>query len=128
MSTPDARLNAAERAALADLEAAAIAADPALAARLRGGPGWRARPALRSLRRRLARTWAAVLGSRWWGVPLAAGGMLLMAVGLGTTLALSAVGAVVAAVGIRVLAEMAAGRIARAATTRGGGSGGSPAG
>lgn len=115
MSTPDARLNAAERAALADLEAAAMAADPALAARLRGGPGWRARPAVRALQLRMARTWAALLRARWWGGVLLVGGMLLMAIGLGTTLIVSTVGAVVAAVGIRVLAEMAGVRIARLA-------------
>ncbi|HET6965092.1 MAG TPA: DUF3040 domain-containing protein [Acidimicrobiales bacterium] len=113
MSTPDARLNAAERAALADLEAAAMAADPALAARLRGGPGWRALPAVRTLHLRMARTWAALLRARWWGAVLLLAGLLLMAIGLGTTPIVSAVGAVAAAVGIRVLAEMAAARVAR---------------
>lgn len=123
MSTPDARLNAAERAALADLEAAAMAADPALAARLRGGPGWRARPAVRTLQLRVARTWTAVLRARWWGGALLVAGMLLMGIGLGTTLAVSAIGAVVAAVGMRVLAEMAAARIARLASAGRRGSG-----
>lgn len=114
MSTPDARLNAAERAALADLEAAAVAADPALAARLRGGTRWRTLPALRSLYLRAVRVWAVVLRARRWGLPLALGGLLLMVLGLGSTLALSAIGAVMAAVGLRILAEMAGDRIARA--------------
>lgn len=115
MSTPDARLNAAERAALADLEAAAVAADPGLAARLRGGIGWRAGPALRSAHRRLARAWGVLLHAGWWGVPLAVAGFLLMVLGLGTTLALSATGAVMAAVGLRIVADMVSGRLARVA-------------
>lgn len=118
MSTPDARLNAAERAALADLEAAAAAADPALAARLRGGLAWKAVPLVRSLRRRLVLWWAAVLQAGWWGVPLTVAGLLLMALGLSAGLALSVVGAVIAAVGVRVLVEMARLRMARTAARR----------
>ena len=106
MSTPDAKLNAAERAALADLEAAAAAADPSLAALLRGRTPWRARPAFRSLRLRALRVWAVVLGSRWWGVPMTLVGSVLMVLGLGSGTFLSLAGVLVTVVGLRVLAEI----------------------
>ncbi|HWE55653.1 MAG TPA: DUF3040 domain-containing protein [Acidimicrobiales bacterium] len=106
MSTPDARLNAAERAALADLESAAAAADPTLAAKLKG-TGPRTRPTLARARREALRWWAPVLGAGWWGIPLVVAGLLLMALGLSASLVLSLAGMVMAVVGLRILAELA---------------------
>ncbi len=111
MSTPDARLNAAERAALAGLEAAATAADPSLAARLRGGRAWRARPVVHFVASRVRPLWSVLLGLRWWGIPLTVLGLLLMALGLGTSMALSFAGAVISAVGLRVSAEILLSRL-----------------
>ncbi|HET9076553.1 MAG TPA: hypothetical protein VFN68_06455 [Acidimicrobiales bacterium] len=106
MSAPDARLSAAERAALAGLEAAAAAADPHLAARLRGVPGTRWRLLLTSVQPAALRLWHLLLGLRWWGVPITLGGLALTVLGLGTGLAVSVLGAVIALAGLRVLAEM----------------------
>lgn len=110
MSTPDARLNAAERAALADLEAAATAADPTFADRLRGAPVSRALPLVLSARAHLVRAWTTVLHTGWWGVPMVLVGLLLAAVGLSSAIVLSLVGGLICAVGLRVLAEMVDGR------------------
>lgn len=105
MSAPDARLNAAERAALAHLEQAASAADPRLAEVLGGRTG-------RRLRRRPAlappvyRAWRAVLGSGWWGAALSAVGLLLIVVGLAVSLAVSLAGVASTTLGLAVLAEM----------------------
>lgn len=112
MSTPDARLNAAERAALADLEAAAAAADPSLAARLRGGGVAGPLVYLRAVPVWLAGTWTVVLGIGWWSVPLCVAGTLLMLVGLSAGLAISFAGAVVTTVGLGVVAEKAGRRVA----------------
>jgi hypothetical protein len=106
MSTPDARLSAAERAALADLEAAAAAADPSLAARLRGSSSWHAGPLARAAQSKVHQGWVLVLGLRLWGVPLFLAGLVFMFLGLSVGLALSSFGAVLAAVGLRVLGEM----------------------
>lgn len=113
MSTPDAKLNAAERAALADLEAAAAAADPGLAARLRGGVTWRVHPAFRLVRLRLLAAWTTLLRASWWGVPMTLVGLLLMVIGIGSGLELSLAGAVVSALGLRVLAEIVVVRLRR---------------
>ena len=106
MSTPEARLSAAERAALADLESAAAAADPHLAARLRGRAPSRALPALVTVITRIQGAWAWVLRWNWWGIPPVVIGLFLVVLGLAYGLVLSVLGLVVAAVGLRVLAEM----------------------
>lgn len=113
MSAPDARLSAAERAALADLEAAAVAADPHLAARLKGTPGSRLRALLVIVQPAVLRLWSMILGLRWWGVLVAAGGLGLVLIGLSNSLAVSVCGAVIALVGLRVLAEMVERRVGR---------------
>jgi hypothetical protein len=113
MSTPDARLSAAERAAFANLEAAAAAADPSLAARLRGRTPWRGRPWARSCYRRALHMWAALLGRRVWGAPLVVVGFFLMALGLSAGLALSVFGLVLALVGFRMVAESVRLRLAK---------------
>ncbi len=118
MSTPDSKLSAAERAALADLEAAAAAADPSLAALLRGGARWRPLPAIRSVALRLLRLWAVVLGLGWAGVPMSLGGLLLMVLGLSSGLAVSLVGLLFAFVGLRVLVEMLRLRLPRPRSTQ----------
>ena len=106
MSAPDARLSAAEQAALADLEAAAVAADPQLAARLKGAPAPRVGTLLPRLRPELLRLWAAFLGIGWWAVPLTLAGLGLAVLGLSAGLAVSVGGALVAAAGLRALAEL----------------------
>ena len=106
MSTPDARLNAAERAALADLEAAATAADPTLASRLKGG---RTNPAFTSARARLLRTWLLLLmRARHFGAPLTVLGLLLIVVGLSAGLTVSLAGVGLLALGLRVVTELLA--------------------
>jgi hypothetical protein len=118
MSTPDVRLSAAERAALADLEAAAVAADPGLAALLRGRRGRHVTPALRSVRLRMVKISALVMRMGWLAVPLSVVGVLLMVLGLGSGLGLSLLGALLTALGLRVLAEMALVRMSRIAALR----------
>ena len=118
MSAPDARLSAAERAALADLEAAAVAADPGLAALLRGGARRRLRSDLRLLRIGLAKAAALLIRARWWGVPIALAGMALMVLGLGSAMLLSFAGALVTALGLGILARMAQARSASSAGRR----------
>ena len=106
MSTPDARLNAAERAALADLEAAATASDPTLASRLKGG---RTNPAFTSARAQLLRVWLLLLmRARHFGAPLTVLGLLLMVVGLSAGLVVSLAGVVLLSLGLRVVAELLA--------------------
>ncbi len=109
MSAPDARLNAAERAALADLEAAAAADDPHLAARLKGAPASRIRtvvPVIQRLRPTVLRQWSSFLGLGWWGVPVTLAGLALVVLGMSAGLAVSVFGALVALAGLRVLAEL----------------------
>jgi hypothetical protein len=106
MSTPDARLNAAERAALADLEASAAAADPSLASRLGGGSAWWARSWFNTLKTRAGAAWGWLLKLRWWGIPVAVVGFFLTVLGLSAGLALSVIGAVTLAIGLRIVAEM----------------------
>lgn len=118
MSTPDSRLSAAERAALADLEAAAAAADPGLAALLRGGMGRRLHADLRWLRGRLTKIARAVPRVRWGGVPITILGLFLMVLGLASAIVLSFAGALLTALGLAVLVQMAHLRLARAAEVR----------
>ena len=105
MSAPDARLSAAERAALADLEAAAAASDPHLAARLKGGPPARLRIPLPSFAPGLLRVWKSFLGIGWWAAAVTLIGLALTVLGLSAGLGLSVLGALVAAAGLRALAE-----------------------
>ena len=106
MSTPDARLSAAERAALADLEAAAAASDPGLAALLRGGTARRIRADLRLARSSLSKVAAIIMRARWWGGPITLAGLFLMVLGLSSGIWLSMAGALVATLGLGVLARM----------------------
>jgi hypothetical protein len=110
MSTPDARLSAAERAALADLEAAAAADDPSLADRLKGSAASRARPALLTARFVVLHLWSAVLRTGYWGFAMVAVGLFCAIAGITSGLALSIFGALLCAVGLRVLAAMVDGR------------------
>lgn len=105
MSAPDAKLSAAERAALADIEAAAVADDPHLAARLKGAPGHRLRSPLPLLHPLALRLWRGFLQLGWWGVPLTVAGFVLMTLGLNAGLPLSLLGAIVALGGLRLVAE-----------------------
>lgn len=113
MSTPESRLSAAERAALADLESAAAAADPHLDARLRGRTPSRALPALARARVMVVRGWAVLLGLGWWGAPILLAGMGLTVIGLSQSLLVSIIGLVFAGVGLRVLAELLDRRLSR---------------
>lgn len=104
--TPDARLSAAERAALADLEAAATASDPLLAARLRGSPVIRLRHLLPLALSLLQALWGVLLRARGRGLLVVAVGLFSMILGLSTGFGLSAAGAVMALLGLRMLAEL----------------------
>lgn len=117
MSTPDARLSAAERAAFANLEAAAAAADPSLAARLRGRTPGRTHPQIRMAYRRAVHLWSVLLGRRVWGLPLAAAGLFFMALGLSAGLAVSLLGTLLAVVGLRLVAESIRVRLSTGATS-----------
>jgi hypothetical protein len=103
MSTPDARLNAAERAALADLEAAAAAADPTFASRLKGS---RRNPAFSSARIQVRRLWLLLCTrARHLGGPLAGLGLVLIVVGLSRGLAVSLAGLALLFLGLWVATE-----------------------
>ena len=98
----DASLSAQERAALASLESTAAAADPQLAARLKGHSGL-------PLREMLARTplW---LRSAWTGAVLVVIGLALMLLSLSLTLAMGFAGAVLAATGLGFITRAALAR------------------
>ena len=106
MSAPDARLSAAERAALAGLEAAASAADPQLASRLKGARRSHRNVAVPRVVPVLLRAWATFLGIGWWAVPLTLAGLVLAVLGLSAGLAVSVIGVLAAAAGLRVIAEL----------------------
>jgi hypothetical protein len=106
MSTPDARLSAAERAALANIEAAAAAEDPHLAARLKGTASSRFKTLPPLVVSYLVGRWHTVLRLRWWGIPTAVVGFVLMVLGISTSGAVSLAGALICAIGLRVLAQM----------------------
>lgn len=105
MSIRDARLSPQERAALANLEAAAAADDPQFAARLRGSPLFRLQATIPRLFAWLVGQWRALLRNLWWGVPLAAAGFVLMVAGLSVSGWVSGTGAVMAALGLGLGAE-----------------------
>ncbi|MGC8513785.1 MAG: DUF3040 domain-containing protein [Acidimicrobiales bacterium] len=111
--TPDARLSAAERAALADLEAAALADDPVFASRLRGTPVSEAMRAVSSARLVLRRGWVRLLCVRWWGLVMVVAGLAAVIGGLAVSLAVSLAGVAVSGVGLRVLAEIVVDRSVR---------------
>lgn len=112
MSTPDSELSAAERAALAGLEAAATADDPHLAARLRGSTATRVRSVAPRVVPAVAVACVRVLGIRWWGLAVVVAGVALMVLGLGAGLAISVAGVAVTIVGLRVVAEAVSARFA----------------
>jgi hypothetical protein len=104
--TPDARLSAAERAALADLEAAALADDPIFASRLKGSTASEARRAFAVVDTFLRRLSVRVLCLRWWGLLLVVVGLGAVVVGLSVSAWISLLGVLVAGVGLRILAEI----------------------
>lgn len=104
--TPDARLSAAERAALAHLEAAASAEDPQLAARLRGSASAGLHAVGPMVLPVFIASWRWLLQLGWRALILVAAGLALMVWGLGSGLAVSLVGVVVCTVGLRALAEV----------------------
>jgi Protein of unknown function (DUF3040) len=107
MSTPDASLSPQERAALADLEAAAAADDPQLAARLKGGghlKAWSVPPRVAAF---VVGRWKAALTLGWWGAPIAVVGFALMVLSLSTGLYLGVVGAGLCLFGLQLVAHAA---------------------
>jgi Protein of unknown function (DUF3040) len=107
VSTQDARLSPQERAALANLEAAAAAADPQFAARLRGSPLFRIKAAVPRLVALTVGQWRALLRHSWWGAPLTIFGFVLMILGLSTGLTIGVVGAMVSTCGLRLVVQAA---------------------
>jgi hypothetical protein len=105
-------LTAEERAALASLEAAAVADDPQFAAKLRGSILFRLRAVAPRVPAVLAGYWRAVLIHAWWGGPVMLAGLLMMWVGLSTSLAASLIGALVTTLGIRLLLQAIQTRLA----------------
>ncbi len=104
--TPDARLSAAERAALADLEAAALADDPTFASRLKHDRATDARRAVHAVNRIASRAWVRVLCLRWWGLVMMVAGLAAVVAGLSISILVSIAGTLVAGVGLRILAEV----------------------
>jgi hypothetical protein len=107
MSTRDARLSQQERAALANLEAAAVADDPQFAARLRGSALFRVKAGVPRLAAMLVGYWRALLRNGWWGAPIAVLGLGLMILGMSNSIWLSIAGAGLAAFGLRLVAQAA---------------------
>lgn len=100
MSTrDDARLTAQERAALSNLEASATAADPQLAARLRGPNRWSPLLRLPAL--------PGWIRSLWVAAPAVVVGLVLTVASLSVGLAVGVVGACVAAAGLSSLVTAA---------------------
>jgi hypothetical protein len=105
MSTGDARLSPQERAALASLEAAAAADDPEFAARLRGSSIFRFKTVAPRLAALGVGQWRALMRHGIWGVPLTVIGFVFMVLGLSVGAWLAVGGALLAAVGLRLLAQ-----------------------
>jgi hypothetical protein len=105
MSTGDARLSPQERAALAGLEAAAAADDPEFAARLRGSPMFRFKAAAPRLAALAVGQWRALMRHGIWGVPLTVIGFVFMVLGLSVGAWLAIGGALMATVGLRLVAQ-----------------------
>ena len=118
MSGPEeGMLTAQERAALASLEARAVADDPRLADHLRGLRAKRAALGAPTLDLRVA---GAALAGAWarlrptvWGPLLTAAGLLLAVLGLAVSTVLSAIGAGVAALGLALLVQVGTARVER---------------
>src|SRR5271167_2511327 len=96
MSARDSRLSAEERAALAHLEAAAAAADPHLASRLRGSGPARLGAVGSRVRRDLAALATRVTHLGWWGALVAALGLVLIVLAVPTSPWVGVAGALVA--------------------------------
>jgi hypothetical protein len=109
MSTPDASLSPQERAALADLEAAAAADDPQLAARLRGGRRLHAWTLPHRVMTFVVGRWKALLTLGWWGAPIAAVGLTLMILSLSAGLLLGVIGVVLGLFGLSLVTHAAHG-------------------
>jgi hypothetical protein len=101
----DARLTAQERVALAGLESAAAADDPQLAARLRGSNAIWIRSVLLRPSAFLVGKWRRLLNRGWWGVPIVAVGLLLVAIGMSAGFACGLAGALIVTVGLRLVAQ-----------------------
>jgi hypothetical protein len=102
MSTRDESLNARERAALANLEAQAVADDPLLARRLRG-----------SGRHRLVTSMPTIpawLWQSWWGAPVAVLGLVVVVLSLSTGFVVGLIGALMTTAGLRMLVGAIQGR------------------
>jgi hypothetical protein len=97
-------LSAAERAALADLEAAASAADPILAARLRGRSSRGIPEFLLTVVTLGLLVGREVIGAGLWGLVPLVGGLALTVLGLSVSIALSVVGVLIMATGMGMLA------------------------
>ena len=123
MSAPDETvLSAEERAALAHLEARAIADDPRLADHLNG---------LRSARRlgaamaldlgwcttAVARAWAR-MQPLVWGPILTVAGLSLIVLGVATSLMVSLIGIAIAGIGLGLLVRVAVTRVEQASLLR----------
>jgi Protein of unknown function (DUF3040) len=106
MSTrDDARLTAQERAALANLEAAATADDPQLASRLRGSAVARLDEIVFRLRSSAASAARTLQARAWLGLPLAIVGLVLVVAGMQAGLALGLAGALVTTGGLLLVAQ-----------------------
>ena len=115
MSTrDDARLSPQERAALASLEAAAVADDPQLAARLKGS-NRRLRSLLPIPPAFLLGKWRSLLRHGWWGGPVAVVGIVMILLGLPFGMPLSLVGVAAACIGLRLVAQAVDDRLRRPA-------------
>jgi Protein of unknown function (DUF3040) len=102
MSTRDESLNARERAALASLEAQAVADDPVLARRLRGSSRFRLLTNVPTI--------PAWLWQSWWGAPVAVLGLVLVVLSLSTGFVVGLIGALMATAGLRMLLGAIQGR------------------
>ena len=118
MSGPEeGMLTAQERAALANLEARAVADDPRLADHLRGLRAKRAALGAPTFDLRAA---GAVLAAAWsrlcptvWGPLLTAAGMVVTVLGLAVSVVVSAIGAGIAAIGLALLVQVGTARVER---------------
>jgi len=106
LSSPDASLSPQEKAALASLEAAALADDPGLAHRLRGASQIQARTVAPRLAAYVIGRFRYLRRQGRWGLPTVALGFVLMVWGLSSGAALSVVGALLACAGLRLLGEL----------------------
>jgi len=116
MSGRDARLSAEERAALANLEAAAMADDPNLSTRLRGGSPTRWGLAGSKARQGFSLVLARLTHLGWWGAPVAAVGLAVIVISVATSVWLGLLGAALAVSGLTSVAHAASTTIRRRAS------------